>query len=465
MPNREPSSDWSRTEWQTAYAELQDAYAALEERTEKRLALLKGQISQRKQAEEALQRESDRLRLLQEVAVAANQAESIEELLQFALDKICQYMAWPAGQVYIRTQTNNGELVSAGLWHCNDDRFSFLPEAVQTARQQSSEGWFNQILEQRRPAWLDLSQSPLSTTLSEQKPDIVIKSRFVLPVVVADEVVALLEFFVSEPTELTDDLLGVMEHIALQLGRVVERNQAEQTLLKNKQWLRYLAGWIVNVQEEERQRVSRELHDEAGQALTVLKISLELIEGELPAELTAVHTRLNDAITLTDQTMENLRLLAHNLRPPALDRFGLDASLEGLCRDFAERIQTPVLYHGAELPPLSDEMATTLYRFVQETLTNAAKHANASQIEVTLSCQPDNISLVITDDGRGFQVSKHWINHHWQDTPQGNGMGLRGMAERVGMLGGQLNIDSKPGQGTRLTAVIPRPTVQDEEKA
>jgi hypothetical protein len=103
---RQPN--WTTAEWQVAYTELQAACLALEDRTEKRLALLKQQIAQRKEAEEALQRESDTLRLLQEVAVAANQAQSVEDLLQFALDKICDYMQWPAGHVYIRAQTNDG---------------------------------------------------------------------------------------------------------------------------------------------------------------------------------------------------------------------------------------------------------------------------------------------------------------------------------------------------------------------
>ena len=147
--------------------------------------------------------------------------------------------------------------------------------------------------------------------------------------------------------------------------------------------------------------------------------------------------------------MEGIRLLAHNLRPPVLDRFGLDASLEGLCRDFAERIQLPISYRGTDLLPLPDDLATSLYRFVQEGLTNAAKHANATQIEVNLSCEEGKLRLLVADNGRGFHVRRQ------QQIPQGNGMGLMGMVERLMLLGGQLDIDSKPGEGTRLTAVIP----------
>jgi signal transduction histidine kinase len=444
----DPSPNWTMAEWQAAYTGLQDAYAALEERTEKRLALLKQQIAQRKQAEEALQRESDTLRLLQEVAVAANQAQSLEELLQFALDKICHYMDWPAGHVYIRAQTNEGELVSAGLWHCADERFNYLHE-VTAAAQESQADWLSQALDQPRPGWLDLAQNPL---FAQAATETAVTGRFIIPVLVGDEVAALLEFFASETADLDNDLLGVLEHIALQLGRVVKRTQAENALEQSRRWLRHLAGWVVNAQEEERQRVSRELHDEAGQALTALKISLELIQASLPETLTAVRESLNDAIDLTDETMESIRRLAHNLRPPVLDRFGLDASLEGLCRDFAERIQIPISYRGTELPPLPNDLATSLYRFVQEGLTNAAKHADADQIEVNLSCENGRLRLQVADDGQGFHVRRQQ-----RQVSQGNGMGLMGMVERLILLGGRLDIDSKPGAGTRLTAVIPIP--------
>jgi signal transduction histidine kinase len=272
-----------------------------------------------------------------------------------------------------------------------------------------------------------------------------------------EELVALLEFFASEPTELTADLVAIIEQIALQLGHVVERNQAEKALQNSQRRLRQLAGWVVEAQEEERQRVSRELHDEAGQALTALKISLELIQASLPEELTAVCDSLSDAINLTDETMEGIRLLAYNLRPPVLDQFGLDASLEGLCRDFAERIQVPISYQGIELLSLPDPTATSLYRFVQEALTNAAKHANASRIDVSLQCDDGQISLTVADDGRGFRVKSA------EDIPHTNGMGLMGMVERLMLLGGHLHINSSPGQGTHLTATIPYQTVQAEE--
>ena len=261
-----PSPSWTAAEWQAAYTQLQAAYDALENRTEKQLALLKQQIAQRRQTEEALQRESNTLRLLQEVAVAANQAQSVEELLQFALDKICEYMEWPAGHVYIRAKTNDGQLVSAGLWYCTDERYDFLHEAT-AAAQESQVDWLSLALDQPRPGWLDLAQNEL---FAQADTETTVNGRFVIPVLVGEEIVALLEFFASETTDLGEELLNVLEHIALQLGRVVKRTRSEEVLQESRRWLRHLAGWVLSAQEEERQRVSRELHDEAGQALTAL---------------------------------------------------------------------------------------------------------------------------------------------------------------------------------------------------
>src|SRR4029077_14291083 len=101
---------------------------------------------------------------------------------------------------------------------------------------------------------------------------------------------------------------------------------------------------LVHAHEEERQRVSRELHDEAGQALTALKLSLELIQREVPAEIKAVRSNLTEAIHLTESTKEQIRMLAHGLRPPALDTLGLNLTLESFCRDFSKRTQLPIAY-------------------------------------------------------------------------------------------------------------------------
>jgi len=226
---------------------------------------------------------------------------------------------------------------------------------------------------------------------------------------------------------------------------IAERKRVFEQVQTGRERLAWLTQQVVSAQEEERQRLSRELHDEAGQALTALKISLELIQSDLPEETGSLRQRLGEAVALTETTMEQIRLLARDLRPPALDTVGLNYTLEGLCRDFAERTQLSVDYVGAELPVLPEAVNICLYRFLQEALTNVAKHAHASQVRIALSCDAETVSLSVEDDGQGFDVQAR----------MSRGIGLLGMRERIELLGGQLEVNSWPGQDTRLTARIP----------
>jgi signal transduction histidine kinase len=247
-----------------------------------------------------------------------------------------------------------------------------------------------------------------------------------------------LDAYSQEDIELLSALANVAV-IAIENARLFEQVRA------GRERMRRLTQEIVSAQEEERRRLSRELHDEAGQALTALKISLDLIQSDLPVEDDSLCQRLGEAVALTETTMEQIRLLAYGLRPPALDAVGLSYTLEGLCRDFAERTQLSIDYDGAGLPELPEAVNICLYRFLQEALTNVAKHANGNQVWVSLRCDAETVSLSVEDDGQGFdKLAK---------TPAG--IGLLGMRERIELLGGQLGIESWPGQGTCVTARIP----------
>jgi signal transduction histidine kinase len=153
---------------------------------------------------------------------------------------------------------------------------------------------------------------------------------------------------------------------------------------------------------------------------------------------------------MVDATMDDIRQLAQGLRPPALDTVGLDATLAGFCSDFGRRTRLKVAYQGQEVPRLPEPVSITLYRFLQEALTNVARHANADQVRVVLQQDAEAISLAVADDGRGFDAQR------WMSSP-GNGsrMGLAGMWERLRSLDGSLEVESQPGQGTRLAAHIP----------
>ena len=227
-------------------------------------------------------------------------------------------------------------------------------------------------------------------------------------------------------------------------------NIAMGTSLKlQAQRSKMLAHRLINVQESERKRLALDLHDDSGQALTVLKVSLELIQNELSETTIGVRERLEDAVALTDETLEKLRTIARDLRPPTLDTIGLNATLERFCQSFAHRTRLPVTYVGLESKMQSSTIDICVYRILQEGLANCAKHAQASHIEVKLAHDENEIRLTITDDGQGFDP----------DTTLGSqdatGIGLIDMQERLEYLGGRLDIHTWPGAGVQLTASIP----------
>jgi len=230
----------------------------------------------------------------------------------------------------------------------------------------------------------------------------------------------------------------------------LEKRVAERTasLSASQEKLRKLTQQIVNGQEEERRRVSRELHDEAGQMLITLKYSLDSVINELPDNLLPISQRLFEAITRIDQTSERIRSLSHSLRPPVLDIAGINLSLKDYCREFSEESKIPIQYRGEDITGLPDAIGISLYRLMQEAFANILKHAHASQVRVGLRYRKNLIVLTVADNGSG--MSDDWRS-------RSTGIGLLGLEERLNLLGGYLKINSRPGQGTRIAAYVPWP--------
>jgi signal transduction histidine kinase len=200
---------------------------------------------------------------------------------------------------------------------------------------------------------------------------------------------------------------------------------------------------VVKGQELERQRFARELHDETSQALTSILLGLKGIEEAKDEEVRRSVLALRELVVAT---LQDVRRLAVELRPKALDDFGLVPALERLTETFAE--QTNVTVHveavlgDARLP---EEVETALYRIVQEALTNVIKHANAKTVSVVLTRKGDRVAAVIEDDGRGFDPGMG----------RDEGLGLVGMRERIGLVDGRLSVESGPGRGTTIAVEVP----------
>jgi PAS domain S-box-containing protein len=229
---------------------------------------------------------------------------------------------------------------------------------------------------------------------------------------------------------------------------VTERKRAQEGLRAANERLHALSRRLFEVQEQERAAIARELHDEFGQALTALKLGASALGRRLkgaPAEKAA---QLRE---IADTALTQTRNLALNLRPPQLDQLGLVATL----RDYLERLAAGA---GFEARLVADELsrepqrdlATTVFRVAQEALTNAARHANASNVVVELHARGSELLLAVSDDGRGFDHSAARAQ-----AIQGKSMGLLGMEERVALAGGRMTVVTRSGQGTRVQAVFP----------
>jgi signal transduction histidine kinase len=242
------------------------------------------------------------------------------------------------------------------------------------------------------------------------------------------------------------------------LERQAEKHYAEVEQAKSE--LQQLSARLLEIEEEGRRHISRELHDEIGQALALLQIEISHAHGMLPAQPEAARDRLRRARELAERTVQTVRDISLLLRPPLLDDLGLTPALQFQLEEFLRRsgITCEFVEEGVS-DALPDAVKTCVYRVVQEALHNCEKHAGARNVRVVVRQLADSLVTEIEDDGRGFQLNE-------QRMPRATGgLGLLGIRERVAIAGGSLVIDSAPGQGTRIGMRIPLAGLSKEVSA
>ena len=240
---------------------------------------------------------------------------------------------------------------------------------------------------------------------------------------------------------------GGAKYYTVILRDVSERVRAEHALRKSKDELKALASAASTAREQEKIRIARELHDELAQAMTGLKMDIGLLRlsaakagSELPARLDKMDRQI-------DQTIASVRRIAADLRPLTLDDFGLVPAIESLVSRF--RDQSSVACELAMTHPefaLSDIQSTSVFRIVQEALTNVAKHANATQVEITIVGGDDQLMVTVRDNGVGFAPDA---------ARKPNSFGLLGLKERAYLLGGDASVSTEPGRGTEIEVRFP----------
>lgn len=229
---------------------------------------------------------------------------------------------------------------------------------------------------------------------------------------------------------------------------ITDRKRTELEIQDSYQQIRRLTAYLQNIREEERAHIAREIHDELGQQLTVIKMDVawmkkKIVSGELPA----VTEKMNEMLEILDGTVATVRRIATELRPSLLDDIGLLAAIEWQVEVFCKRTGIKVnLEKTDESLLVPDVYATGLFRILQESLTNISRHANANQVDIHLKNQNKEFILCIQDNGRGFDMSK---------MADKKTLGLLGMRERSIAMHGTFTIQSKPGEGTKVEVRVP----------
>ncbi len=235
---------------------------------------------------------------------------------------------------------------------------------------------------------------------------------------------------------------------ALELAREYrDRERIEEELRSSREQLRSLSGHLQSAREEERTHIAREMHDELGQTLTALKIDLSSLKSELPEGGKDFLKRLDSSLGLTDRTIQTVKRISGELRPKLLDTLGLVAAMQWQGRDFEKRTGVACAVTADKEDIILDgELSTAIFRVFQEALTNVARHAEATRVEVSLRQRGGQLELVIRDNGKG--ITKERIE-------QSGSLGLVGMRERVRYWGGEFAIEGKKSKGTTVTVTIP----------
>lgn len=397
----------------------------------------------RENAKESLRHHNQRLSILREIDHATLVAKSPEDIVRVALRHFVRLVPYDRADVLLFSMDGDSlmTMITGGVE--GEAKINLAQIPVDDLLQ-------NEQLRQGKPHIIHRSQhtaelSPFGAYLRQRG----VRSYFIVPFHAEGKIIGALSvssFDVDTflPSHIEDTLA-----ISLPLSLLIKNAQLLEQLSTANERLLSLTSHLVSAQEDERRRISLELHDEAGQALTALKLNLALLQSELPDQLSNARGQISEAIALTEKTMEDLRALAYNLRPPAIDAVGLGQTLHDYCQRVARQTGIQVVYQDRLLPGLPGHIQISIYRVVQEALTNIVKHSGAARVEVCLENDAEEILVHVTDNGRGFSPEK-------PNSPDiSRGLGLIGIQERMEALGGAFEIVSHPGMGTQLIARIP----------
>ena len=278
-----------------------------------------------------------------------------------------------------------------------------------------------------------------------------LQSAVVFPLALKDSILGILITGYRTPRDFAEEELRFLSSVADTTALVLDNARLYRAAADHAVRLKALSARITAVQEQERTRIARELHDGIGQAMTAIGLNLELLAKERGLTAGPARERIEIITSLIDETLQEIRTMAFELHPTVLDHVGLAAAARIFVERFTRQTELPVsLRCPDEFPRQEPRVESTLYRILQEALTNVIRHARASSATVALGAAPGEIYLEVTDNGRGFSRERDPMV-----VPALEGLGILNMRERLEEIGGMLLLTSAPGKGTTVRASIP----------
>ena len=410
---------------------------------EKMIAIIFEDITEKATMERNIIQQNRELSVLNQIGHTVNQTLELNSVLNTSLDKVLEVMDCEGGGIYMRESKESEDLVlrvKKGLSPLFCRKFKKIRRGV---------GLMGKGLANHEAVILESVTK--KTKLTAHRAPEGMKLAVSVPITVKDRLIGAFNVTSYVSTTFDPGKVQLLLTIGNHIGVVIENAMLMDSLKHHERDLQILSSEIIKAQEEERKRISRELHDEASQALVAAKINLEMLEKRLPSNLEAVSTSLAETSSLLVCTLENLRRLARDLRPSILDDLGLIPTLRWYTESYTKRLGIPITFKAVALHKRLDfEIETVIYRIVQEALTNIAKYAQAKEVSISLNKKNGTLITTIEDNGKGFALETSVLGENYSQ-----GSGILGMKERVNNLGGRFQIESKQGKGTKLSAEIP----------
>jgi PAS domain S-box-containing protein len=392
-------------------------------------------------------RQLNYLRLLSEVSASVNEAGTIEEALRWSLASICLQTDWCAARACTVTVRGGEHLWSDPVWFFTDEkRMRRFRDAVDGQRRCVAAGCMaSRVFQKDEPVWLENLRRDSHYALVLLAAGVSLQCAYGFPIRLGPEGGVVIELFSAVPKGVDAAFTNTMHDVGRHLGRLFERFGAEEAQ-------RALSISLMRAQDDERRRIARELHDSTGQYLSALALAIDAARSHGDDVPPATVRKLEEATEIINRCSAELRTLSHLLHPPLLEELGLISAVNWYVDGFGERSGLQLdLALPAELPRFESSSELTIFRALQECLTNIHRHSGSKTAAVTLELDGSQLVLEVRDAGKG--IEKETLGG-WLINKKRPGVGISGMRERVRDLGGTLDIKSSP-KGTSVRLAIP----------